>query len=97
MKPVGKRSRIRVDVNPDDVAGQWRLIVHKKTKTGWKKVKRVRVVNGAKTQRVTTTTLSTRGKKHKVTIDPKKGTYRITVKPGHGYSETTSTPITIRR
>jgi hypothetical protein len=72
-------------------------MVHKETKAGWKKVKRVRVVKGTKTQRVTTTQLSSRGKKHKVTIDLKKGTYRITVKPSHGYAATTSTPTKIRR
>ena len=97
VKPVGKRSRIRVDVDPDDVAGQWRLMVHKKTTKGWKKVNRVVVVEGKKVKRVKAGKLTTSGSKNRLVIDPKKGTYRITVKPGHGYSATTSTPTTIRR
>jgi hypothetical protein len=97
VKAVAKRSRIKVDANPDNVDGQWRLVVQKQTQRGWRTVKKVKVVKGQKTRRMRTAKLTTRGNKHTVLLDPGKGTYRIRVKPGHGHTGTQSAPVTLRR
>ncbi len=95
---VAKKSRLRVDVDPDDVPGQWNLRLMKKTKGGWIKVKRVRVVKGKKTQRCKNGACTTRGTNRTATVDPKKkGIYGIKVPAQYGYTTTLSKRVKIRR
>ena len=97
VKAVAKRTRIKVDVDPDNMDGQWRLVVQKQTQRGWKTVRKVKVVRGQKTRWRRTARLTTRGSKHKVLLDLGKGTYRIKVKPGYDHAGTQSAPVTLRR
>lgn len=97
VKSVAKKSQIKIDVNPDDVAGPWKIVAQKKTKKGWKKAKRVVVMKGKKAKRIKARKLTTSGSKNLLVINPKKGIYRITVPAAHGYTATTSKPVKIRR
>ena len=70
----------------------------KKTKGGWIKVKRVRVVKGKTTQRCKNGACTTRGTNRTATVDPKKkGIYGIKVPAQYGYTTTLSKRVKIRR
>ena len=63
VKSVAKKSQIKIDVNPDTVAGPWKILVQQKTNKGWKKAKKVVVVKGKKAKRVKAGKLTTRAAK----------------------------------
>jgi hypothetical protein len=96
VKSVAKKSRIKIDVNPDGVAGPWKIVVQKRAKQGWKRVKWVAVVKGKRTKVVKAGKLKSRGKKNILVVDPGKGTYRIVVPAAHGYAGTASEPLRVR-
>jgi subtilisin family serine protease len=97
VKSAAKKTRLKIDVDPDDVTGQWRVVLQKKTKkSGWKKVTRVVTVKSKKAKRVKARKLKTRGDRHRLVVDPKKGTYRVLVRADHGYSSAVSQTIRLR-
>ena len=82
VKAVSNKSKLKVDVNPNKGKGYWKFQVQKQRSDGsWKALK----------------TYKTKGNKETRTINLKKGTYRVYVKPKYGYSGVTSTPVYLRR
>ena len=82
VKAVKKKSKLKVDVNPNKGSGYWKFQVQKQRSDGsWKALK----------------TYKTKGSKETRTINLKKGTYRVVVKPKYGYAGTISTEVSLRR
>ena len=82
VKAVKQKSKLRVDVNPNKGRGYWKFKVQKQRVSGsWKSLK----------------TYRTKGKKETRTINLKKGTYRVVVKPKYGYGATTSGSVYLKR
>ena len=82
VRAVSKQSKLRVDVNPNKGSGYWKFQVQKQRASGsWKSLK----------------TYRTKGSKEIHTINLKRGTYRVLVKPKYGYGATTSGLVSLRR
>lgn len=71
VRAVSRNGKLRVDVGPDSVAGQWQL-----------RIQRLQVATG-KWQTVKVS--RTKGRKHVRTVNLKAGWYRVDVLPAHGY------------
>ena len=83
VKPVGRQGKLYVDVNPNMGKRYWTFAVQRLQSDGaW--------VTRAKTYR-------TSGTKETRTLNLPKGTYRVVVKPEHGYRGCTSAPVRLRR
>jgi hypothetical protein len=83
VKAKNRRSRLFVDIDPN-LRGRkaWRFQVQKKAKRTWRLLPR---------------TYRTKGLKETRTLDLKKGTYRVRVKPGNGYAAATSRRVRLKR
>jgi hypothetical protein len=82
VKAKSGRSKLFVDVNPNKGSGYWTFQVHKLQADGtWKAGK----------------TYRTRGSKETRTINLKKGTYRVAVRPKYGHEGTTSLEVRLAR
>lgn len=83
VKPVSKRGKLFVDVNPNRGKGHWTFRVERLSSDGtWQTLKK---------------THKTKGKKETRTINYKKGTYRAVVNAKYGYQGTTSAAVSLRR
>jgi hypothetical protein len=82
VKPVSKRSKLRVDVNPNKGKGFWVFQVQVMgSDGGWKPLKAYK----------------TQGKKETRTINLRRGTYRVVVNGKYGYDGATSTQVRLDR
>ncbi len=82
VKSVKKKSKLYVNVNPNKGKRYWKFKVQKQRANGsWKSLK----------------TYRTKGKKEIRTINLKKGTYRVKVKPKFGYQGVTSRSVYLKR
>ncbi len=83
IKTVKKKSKIRIDVDPNKGTKYWKFKVQKLKKDGtWKQYKK---------------TYRTVGKKERKTVNRKKGTYRVMVLPRFGYQSVTSAQVYLKR
>ena len=83
VKAIAKKSRLRVDVDPNMGTKAWTFTVQYKDKKGrWK---------------VLDSGYRTRGRSETRTLDLGKGTYRVIVKADHGYRGTTSKAVRLQR
>lgn len=78
---VSRRSKLRIDVNPNWVAGNYRVVIKKRVRGGWRAVRAVR----------------TKGALDKRTVNLRKGRYRVTAAAQHGRSAATSRVVRLRR
>lgn len=83
VKPVNKRSRLHVNVNPNKGTGHWTF--------------RVQRLKGDGTWRTYGSTYRTYGRTETRTLNLKKGTYRVLVNPKYGHQGTASAAVTLRR
>ena len=82
VKSVRKQSRLFVDVDPDQGSRYWSFIVQRRTKAGkWVKVG----------------TYRTRGSHETRTINLRRGTYRVMVKPKFGLLGAWSTEVYLKK
>ncbi len=82
VKSVKMKSKLYVNVNPNKGKRYWKFKVQKQRASGsWKSLK----------------TYRTKGKKETRTINLKKGTYRVKVKPKYGYQGVTSRSVHLTR
>lgn len=82
VRAVRGESRLFVDVNPNMGAGYWRFQVQMRLADGsWKTLK----------------TYRTKGSRETRTINLKKGTYRVWVKPRYNYQGALSTPVSLKK
>lgn len=81
VRAVGKRSKLRVDVNPDVGAQAWKVTVQRKQGPGFGTVRKVR----------------TRGPDEVVTVNLPRGTYRVVVPARYGYATAVSRTVFLRR
>lgn len=80
---VDAMSRLRVDVDPDLAKGSWTFQVQRKRPDGtWSKLGRRYRTSGTADTRV---------------LDLAGGTYRVRVRPGHGYTGATSAEVSLAR
>ena len=83
IKAVSHRSKLKVDVNPNRGTKFYVFQVQRKNADGsWKAVK----------------SYETRGATEKRTLNLRKGTYRVWVRPGYGFAEAYSpNEVTLKR
>lgn len=81
VKVVQNRSKLRVDVNPNQGAANYKIRIQKRGDGKWK----------------TTRTVRTKGPKDKLTVNMSKGKYRVKVPDQRGMEGTTSKPVRLRR
>ncbi|MCB0919760.1 MAG: PPC domain-containing protein [Actinobacteria bacterium] len=81
LTAVKRRSKLRLDVNPDVPGKQYQFTVQKKRKRGWRDVN----------------TYTTKGAGSARTINMRKGTYRAVVAASAGYTGDVSNRVRIRR
>ena len=83
IKAVSHRSKLKVDVNPNRGTKFYVFQVQRKNADGsWKAVK----------------SYETRGATEKRTLNLRKGTYRVWVRPGYGFAEADSpNEVTLKR
>ncbi len=83
IKAVSGRSKLKVDVNPNRGSKFYVFQVQRKRADGsWKAVK----------------SYETRGPKETRTLNLRKGTYRVWVRPGYGFGEAMSpNEVTLKR
>ena len=82
VKPISKRGKLRVNVNPNKGTGYWTFRVQRLTKDGtWGTLAR---------------TYRTAGRSETRTLNLTKGTYRVLINPKYGYQGATSSPVALR-
>ena len=82
VKPIDRGNKLYVNVNPNKGKGYWKFQVQRKKTDGtWKSL----------------STYRTKGKKETRTLDLKKGTYRVVVRPKYGYLGATSLEVTLKK
>lgn len=79
VKATSKKSKLRVDVDPNKGKGYWSFTVQKKSGSSW----------------VTVKSSTTKGSKETRTINLPKGTYRVKVNPKYGYGTAYSSAVTL--
>jgi hypothetical protein len=82
VKAVSKRSKIRLNVNPNVGRKSWQVMIQKKSKGTWRTQRKI---------------YRTKGKAERLTINRKKGKYRVLVLPNHGHGPGLSKPVRLRR
>ena len=82
VKPINRGNKLYVNVNPNKGKGYWKFQVQRKKSNGtWKSL----------------STYRTKGKKETRTLDLKKGTYQVVVRPKYGYLGATSLEVTLKK